>query len=1321
MQKAVRRNVLLSLSLSLCFSGGSAIAASSDEDGEAIEEVIVTGSYIRRDNFDLPSPISVTTEVDLELAGTADLGDVIFDQTFQSGVNANATPFEGLGADDQQWNMGQEVWANLRGLGTRATMTMMDSHRLPADTNTWGRRAGVDINGTYPTIAVGRIETILDGASALYGAEAVGGVINLIPKKDFEGLEISYDVQQAFDNGAPTTNLSLLAGIQGERGGAIFAIELRDQERMRYTDRPEYILTAADPWAQTRYTAFWHDAGSRSSPGDFTVPVRNANGDLQPQSWQAENVTTNIIGYKATGGVLSIGLADPGCGYGFAGGHNSWGGIRQTSEYIPHNPPFNIPEGSDGFRSGHSAYTDLNKPGNFLNGALHPHSLGLTSWDDDHNCIMSVSDFQDLQAESDANKGMAYFEYEFNDYLKFRGEIVVSLNDYNTRDVTSGLDEMDANQLAAGSPFVIGENPGNPFRAFADGSSLLGYSGGNTYGRLDWTDTNGNGLYDYGVEPGEAYIFAQDANGDGIPDRDWDGDGIADPSAQGEVFAVPVLLSATEDSDGDGIADRFDQDMLGNGGVRLFEDVRLRDQLNANPKNPRNNNVDWLHADGEFGGLYYKRRFIRDNVRLRLGGELAIPNTDWIVDADYIWTSGKRVNNYPEPELANFVKALRCQGDTNADSCWNPFSTSYLAYTEDGQLIGDESISFPDQNDPGYTPPDDPAVNTELEYRLAGLIMQYNQQDLNMQLLDVIASTGSLFDLPYNDMPVGFAIGYHHRVEGEEFKPNASNQTAVGGGKRGLRVSEQTTDAVFAELQLPLLEHEKWGQMELQLAARYSEIETVGIIGQTGVAKFDTTIPKVALRYAPTDWLAFRASMTEGFVTPGLYAMFGTPLQYSGPGTQGGGIRPVQDYLCDEMPDLPDCSVRNNFNGVVPGVLTGSAPNNDLGAETSDLVNAGFSLRLLEGDMTIDLDWTNVKFNGRVEQIGAVTNVASNQIGFSDYIQNACGGFGFAAGHTNWDNPPTSDSTPEELALQGLTDQQYRDLIGPEAAECRLQAAISWVNTDAKGGLGETGIGGAALVRGLGPNGLQLTVAEEPWVQQGEQETETLIYAMRYRFDGEQIPFIGGDYGSFAVNFSATQMLKQSIIRYTQTECSADLRSDLGLCPGDNLAAGIKVDGVGNRNASQGFEDGVNGLQELMRPLAPTPEWRLNVGLRWFMGAHTAQLTANWHDSVRNTMPFWDQAVERGLISATASGGRSGDEICARHPSEVCEFPAEAYWNASYSYNKPDFMGANWNINVAIRNLFDNMPKPQTMPAGHEGYLDNIMGRSGYVRLTMSL
>ena len=356
-------------------------AASEDEAEDAedesgfVEEVIVTGSHIRRDNFNVPSPMVVTTELDLELAGTADLGDVIFDQTFQYGVNANATPFEGIGADDQQWNQGQEVWANLRGLGTRATMTMIDGHRLPADTNTWGRRAGVDINGTYPGIAIGQIQTILDGASALYGAEAVGGVINLIPKKGYEGFEVSYDHSQAVDSGAPVTNLSLIAGTTSDRGSVMFAVELRNQDRMRYTDRPDFIPSAGDPWIGDSWTPWWHDAGSRSNPGEFEVPYRNAAGELISAGGGRPPV-----GHAATGQVWSNARLDPGCGYGFGAGNDDWGGSPTAApgeEAGPNQwPAETAGPGGGNFRrdSGVITYNDLAKHGNFLNGMLHPHT-----------------------------------------------------------------------------------------------------------------------------------------------------------------------------------------------------------------------------------------------------------------------------------------------------------------------------------------------------------------------------------------------------------------------------------------------------------------------------------------------------------------------------------------------------------------------------------------------------------------------------------------------------------------------------------------------------------------------------------------------------------------------------------------------------------------------------------------------------------------------------------------------------------------------------------------------------------------------------------
>ena len=1305
-----------------------------DEDGRLIEEVLVTGSFIRRDNFNVPSPMVITTELDLELAGTADLGDVIFDQSFQYGVNANATPFEGIGADDQQWNQGQEVWANLRGLGTRATMTMIDGHRLPADTNTWGRRAGVDINGTYPNIAVGQIQTILDGASALYGAEAVGGVINLIPKKNFEGIEVRYDHSQSVDSGAPVTNLSLIAGTRSDRGSIMFAMELRNQDRMRYTDRPDFIPSAGDPWLGLEWTPWWHDAGARSNPGEFQVPSRDATGALRPVWWENPITGDHPVGHAATSRVLGVARLDPGCGYGFGAGHNDWGGspTNAPGEEDPNKWPAETagPAGGNYRRDNPViTYNDLSKHGNFLNGMLHPHTNIDANgrprpgrWVLNSGCIMSVSDMQDMQAESTNNKGMSYFEYRLNDHIKLRGEVVISQNDYNTRDVTAGLDEVEHGVLLhPQAPIVIGENPGNPFRAFADGSGLLGFTGiANQV--LDWDDVNGNGLYDYGVEPGEAYLFAQDANGNDVPDRSWgndddDGDGNvdADPSAEGQIGAVVVLLPLDVDSDNDGIPDRFDEDMLGNGGVRLFEDVQVRSQLNVHPKNPRNNNIDW--AENDNGILIYKRRFIRDNTRLRLGGEITIPNTEWIVDADYVWAKGKRVNNYPEPQLSDYVKALRCQGGPDGDSCWNPFSTQYLATNADGQLIGDESNQFPEENNPGWTPPDADAVNTEEEVRNAGLIMTYDLQDLGMNLVDLVASTGQLFNLPYNDQPVGFAIGLHYRVESEEYKPSSPNQTGTGGGKRGLRESDQTTTAYFAEFRLPLIEHERWGSMELQLAARYAEVETRGIFGQEGVAVFDTLIPKVAFSWAPTEWMSVRASTTEGFVTPGLYALFGTPGQYDA--STGRGSRSAQnvsDYICDGLPELEDCA-NAQTGGSVPDVQVGSSPNSALGPETSDLVNAGFTLRSPSGDLTFDVDWTVVDFNGRVEQIGGSSNVNANAPGFEDHVLQSCPGTVF-----DWDNPNRPGRSPQELDfISSLTQfedpaEGYRELVGDAELNCRLNAALTWVASGAQGGLGERGIGGSALTRGGGPNGLGLTTVDSPWVQQGRQRTETVIYAMRYNFDSADIPLLPDDAGSFSFNLSATQMLESSITRYTATECPDEVRNSFGLCPGDNPRAGIKINGVGNRNGTSFVGPG----EGLYSPLPPAPEYRVNMSLRWFRDNHTLSFSGTWHDSITNKNIAWDEQRERGLLSA-ANAAREEEDVCSRQPSHVCEFESQMYWDLSYTYEKTDFLGLNWHVNMALRNVFDNYPTPKTTPAGHEGYLDRITGRTAFMRVSIRL
>ena len=1424
MKFRAKHGVVLTAAVMFALFAGNAGAEEADteeedltaEETEGVEEMVVTGSYIRRDNFDLPSPRNVMDAVDLSMSATSDLGDVVFDQSFQFGVNANSAPSEFHGADDQNFQQGAETWANLRGLGTRATMTMMDGHRVPASVTGIGsstRRAGSDLNNLYPGIAVGRIETILDGASALYGASAVSGVINLVPRKDFDGLQVNYEYSQPIESGAPERRLGLLAGAQSERTSVIFALEIRDVERMKQTDRPDYVISSANWTGQ-----YLHPYQERpwANPGEYLIPVRDDQGTLQPNptdrswyrlpeserwgwgntgGWLADRYsptrggnTGNGVpaagpagavfspmydindpgvvpsgyggalqgGFRgdwrgpvlsdgqnsfADGGLWTAYRQDPGCGYAFGGGNDNTpfrppldmndplrqeiiNGTETTSPdaELGNNPLVT----TAGFnRSGSNlGYTDNRLQGNYLNGFMVGELDGWSAWagqegspaGEPQDCRQAIGDTVDIREERNQETGMAYFEHAFNDYVKVKGELVVSRLDYNTRQHSVRLDDWDTR--ASNGPavaMVVGSNPGNPYRAYADGSSSCSYDPGlpgcgewsnywdtrtqwvrdeiesnpdyaaaanifidrgiNADSYLNYIDANGNGRYDYLAEAGEMLLFAQDANGDGIPDRDANGDGIADIFAQRDP-AHRVLLQ-TGDVNNNGIPDQFDP----SNGVRLFEDVRVWHDNNLTPKQPVNNNIPWLNDD-----MTWDDRTQTDNFRLRLGTEVAIPDTDWIVDADWIWQQSRRTDDRMEAAWPITIAALRCQAGPFADQCWNPFSTQWLATTEEGEI------------QPGWRDPNDAAVNTEEENRFAGVHLSRHERKTGLQLIDLVLSNSSLFDLPYNDQPVGIAAGLHWRVEDEEFIPDAMGALGLGIGTADFdpwsgntsinyQKTEEETKAAFVELSIPLLDHDFWGQMEVQAAARYAEMTMRGGYSTAGQEiDYDTVIPKLAIRYQPLDFLSIRASLTEGFVLPGPSQLFNRAIALGG---NNSSQQDLGDYICDQMPELSACA-RAGTGGLINGILTPDSQAPELRAEESDLWNAGISLQFLNGDLNFDVDYTTVDFNGRVDRVTASSNLSQAGIGFREFATNRCPGT-----NLDFDNEQRQD-----------VQQTPQFLLNTPAAEleCRRQAAIAWVATE------EQGLAGSTIERD-GVDGLELVSVDAPWGNQGEQSTTTMIYGGRYRFDAESIPFIGGDYGSFMLSLSATQMLEMSIIRFTEESGHA--------------YGGIRVDAVGNRNNGVHY---VRDLNELYWSLPPTPEWRANANLRWFYGDHIAQFGVRWHSSLQDVMASWDEVRAAGndLTGVWVNGQRDQanlqeDLVCVdqdRNP--WCGITSRAYWDASYTYTRPDVLGLGYvSMNLAMRNIFDSNPRPMPSGVGYDTYVDNIMGRIAFARLTV--
>lgn len=155
-----------------------------------MEEVVVTGSYIAGSPEDSAVPVDVITSEDLADVGNPSLIEMVRNLGVTSGNIGETNQFQ-PGAQ----NAAGVTTINLRGMGSARTLVLINGRRHVADDN-----LGVDIS-TIPSMAVQRLEVLKDGAAALYGSDAMAGVVNFITRSDYEGLELRASGQHIQDAG----------------------------------------------------------------------------------------------------------------------------------------------------------------------------------------------------------------------------------------------------------------------------------------------------------------------------------------------------------------------------------------------------------------------------------------------------------------------------------------------------------------------------------------------------------------------------------------------------------------------------------------------------------------------------------------------------------------------------------------------------------------------------------------------------------------------------------------------------------------------------------------------------------------------------------------------------------------------------------------------------------------------------------------------------------------------------------------------------------------------------------------------------------------
>ena len=187
---------------------GQAAWAQADAAAPAPQRVEITGSSIKRIDAETALPIQIVSRQDIERSGATTTEQLL------SSISAN-TGFtqESASISDKPGSSGLSG-ANLRGLGVSSTLVLLNGRRMASFA--FGGE-GTDLN-SIPLAAIQRVEVLKDGASAVYGADAVGGVINFITRKDFKGLEISVAGLRTDEGGGGDRSINLVGGF-GNLGG----------------------------------------------------------------------------------------------------------------------------------------------------------------------------------------------------------------------------------------------------------------------------------------------------------------------------------------------------------------------------------------------------------------------------------------------------------------------------------------------------------------------------------------------------------------------------------------------------------------------------------------------------------------------------------------------------------------------------------------------------------------------------------------------------------------------------------------------------------------------------------------------------------------------------------------------------------------------------------------------------------------------------------------------------------------------------------------------------------------------------------------------
>jgi iron complex outermembrane receptor protein len=279
----------LSKSLRLAFFTGGvamgvgmmapAVHAQETNDDKPMGRVEITGSNIKRTQQEGPASTQILTRKDIQQSGKTSVADVVRSLSADNNGSISGSFTNGFA--------GSASGVSLRGLSVNSTLVLINGRRTaPYGLGDDGQRSFVDLN-TIPLGAVDRIEVLKDGASAIYGSDAIAGVVNIILRETFEGKTISGSLgTSGHGDGALRTASGTFGfgNLETDKYNYFFSIDAKQSNQILQKDRPEYLGTAdARPWGGRDQRA-GATTSSNTGGSSFVGTVRpvDANGSTIP-------------------------------------------------------------------------------------------------------------------------------------------------------------------------------------------------------------------------------------------------------------------------------------------------------------------------------------------------------------------------------------------------------------------------------------------------------------------------------------------------------------------------------------------------------------------------------------------------------------------------------------------------------------------------------------------------------------------------------------------------------------------------------------------------------------------------------------------------------------------------------------------------------------------------------------------------------------------------------------------------------------------------------------------------------------------------------